>query len=271
MHILCRECSQILDFDTTHLIYLLIRGEDGVFTSEPEHEIRIQVCDSHVEIFEKRVTLVGIKEISSSSQYGIAFKITPQTPKMVFCEKRQMMVSNDAGNYNKPKYCSATDFERFFPRCFASVIDEAVSWEEKYRKYSEAVKAHFVLRCTEVQRDIKPHVATPLPVPVPNAMTPVVVQMAVDAMENRTCTLNKRLADKLLDSGDLRPSTDFRSTTRFPGEEWVVKYSFTRDGVSHMGYIGFDQELSLLSVDTRYPVDKRYYRKEGHWIELEIY
>lgn len=59
--------------------------------------------------------------------------------------------------------------------------------------------------------------------------------------------------------GLLEPSTSFRGVTQFPGESSVLRYEFTEEGTEYAGYIGFDSDLRLISVDERFPENKQVY------------
>ena len=68
----------------------------------------------------------------------------------------------------------------------------------------------------------------------------------------------------LYEKGLLKPSTTFRSTTLFPGEEFLLRYDFTKcdeGGLTqtYAGFIGFDKNLALISIDERLPVDNTVY------------
>ncbi|MFA5185866.1 MAG: hypothetical protein WC551_05225 [Patescibacteria group bacterium] len=54
-------------------------------------------------------------------------------------------------------------------------------------------------------------------------------------------------------AGLLEHTTTFRSCVRYPGEHWIFRYDFQEDGVRHSGFLGFGQDLSLVSVDARLP------------------
>lgn len=59
--------------------------------------------------------------------------------------------------------------------------------------------------------------------------------------------------------GLLKPSTSFRGGALFPGESSILWYDFTEEETRYAGYIGFDSDLQLLSVDERFPKDNRVY------------
>lgn len=61
--------------------------------------------------------------------------------------------------------------------------------------------------------------------------------------------------------GLLTQSTTFRSSVLFPGESVIFGYDFTENEVRYVGYIGFDSDLQLLSVDERLPKDNMVYLK----------
>jgi hypothetical protein len=63
----------------------------------------------------------------------------------------------------------------------------------------------------------------------------------------------------LSELGLLKPSTAFRGGELFPGESSVLWYDFTEEEVRYAGYIGFDSNLQLLSVDERFPRDNEVY------------
>lgn len=63
----------------------------------------------------------------------------------------------------------------------------------------------------------------------------------------------------LSEIGLLEPSTTFRGGARFPGETWLLRYDFTEGDKRFSGFIGFDADLKLLSVDERFPKDNQVY------------
>lgn len=63
----------------------------------------------------------------------------------------------------------------------------------------------------------------------------------------------------LSELGLLKPSTSFRSGALFPGESSILWYDFTEEGIRFAGYIGFDPDFQLLSVDERFPMENQVY------------
>ncbi len=63
----------------------------------------------------------------------------------------------------------------------------------------------------------------------------------------------------LSELGLLKPSTNFRRGAQFPGESSILWYDFTENETRYAGYIGFDSNLQLLSVDERFPRENQVY------------
>lgn len=79
------------------------------------------------------------------------------------------------------------------------------------------------------------------------------------------------LVKRLDDLGLLRPSTNFRSGALFLGEALTFFYDFKREGVEHMGYLGFGENLELISIDERVPQDRQRYNdpKEKRFVPVD--
>lgn len=58
----------------------------------------------------------------------------------------------------------------------------------------------------------------------------------------------------------LRKSTASRSSL-FPGEKFLLPYNFHDGKEEHVGFLGLDSELNLLSIDERSPESKCLYRQ----------
>jgi len=64
---------------------------------------------------------------------------------------------------------------------------------------------------------------------------------------------------RLMEFGLLEPTTDFRGGTQFPGECWFFCYDFFENDERLFGYIGFDKDLALISIDKRLPFEEEVY------------
>jgi hypothetical protein len=67
---------------------------------------------------------------------------------------------------------------------------------------------------------------------------------------------------RLEELGLLEESTSFRSGAAFPGERTMFRYDFSEGEIKYMGFIGFDAEYHLISVDQRFPQEKQIYLRE---------
>ncbi len=82
---------------------------------------------------------------------------------------------------------------------------------------------------------------------------------AENAFANQTVSLE--MAHQLVATGLMKPSTERRRYYHFPGEDTFIWYDFTKEGTRHAGYIGFDSDLRLISIDERYPTKNLIYIK----------
>ncbi len=69
---------------------------------------------------------------------------------------------------------------------------------------------------------------------------------------------------KTLDGiGLLRSSTNFRHFELYPGECSVLEYQFAEGETVFSGFIGFDSDLHLISIDERLPTTKTVYLRKS--------
>ncbi|MBI2628258.1 MAG: hypothetical protein HYW71_02390 [Candidatus Niyogibacteria bacterium] len=61
--------------------------------------------------------------------------------------------------------------------------------------------------------------------------------------------------------GLLKASTKFRSEILFPDESAILLYNFIENEIIYAGYIGFDINLQLISIDEFFPRKNRVYLK----------
>jgi hypothetical protein len=64
---------------------------------------------------------------------------------------------------------------------------------------------------------------------------------------------------KLSELGLLKRSTTFRGGALFPGESFILWYDFTGEKTRFAGWIGFDSDLNLISVDEHLPKENQVY------------
>lgn len=56
-------------------------------------------------------------------------------------------------------------------------------------------------------------------------------------------------------------TSNFRCYVLFPGESMTLRYDFLKKSQRYMGYLGFDDQKTLISVDERAPKKQMFYRK----------
>ncbi|MCX6784635.1 MAG: hypothetical protein NTV81_01715 [Candidatus Komeilibacteria bacterium] len=80
------------------------------------------------------------------------------------------------------------------------------------------------------------------------------------------------VANQLDTIGLIEATTEFRHVRLFPGECGMLRYEFEKAGERHMGYLGFDENKALISIDERLPAKHLLYRKgtaeQPEWTEI---
>ena len=71
--------------------------------------------------------------------------------------------------------------------------------------------------------------------------------------------VSPELLEKLQKFGLFRPASQYQSLEQFPGVAWRLPYSFVIDGETHAGFLGFDENMNLLSIDKRWPTSEQIY------------
>ncbi len=68
------------------------------------------------------------------------------------------------------------------------------------------------------------------------------------------------------DLGLLTSSTAFRQGALYPDEKFLLQYDFAEEGKRYCGYLGFNVGLELVTLDQRFPEEKREYfgKRKAH-------
>ncbi|MGD0977308.1 MAG: hypothetical protein ABR875_03380 [Minisyncoccia bacterium] len=152
------------------------------------------------------------------------------------------------GSTNKnPRFILTTD-KSDLPerqRRILEVGEEVVLREEAEQKTARKLKAREEEDCKKNLR--KEH-------------TQFILKVTKEAFSKQG--VSKEDAKKLFDLGLLERSTTFRSGALFPGEAFTLLYDYTEDGIEQMGFIGFDSNLELISIDGRLPNQGWIYLRE---------
>lgn len=107
--------------------------------------------------------------------------------------------------------------------------------------------------------------------------------IALKILESRTASSEDLKA--LRDVEAVENTTDFRSSSLFPGERYIVQFNSKDEERQLGGWLGFDDSGKLISIQTvsqplealgKYGtnqeigrVEKDYYKQNGEWTELD--
>jgi hypothetical protein len=81
-----------------------------------------------------------------------------------------------------------------------------------------------------------------------------IVSLVLNACQTKV-TLDRDLAQKLIEFHLLKESTPYRKSV-YLGEEYVLHYDFSHKREVRTGFLGFDKDFKLITIDERYPIER---------------
>lgn len=266
MSLLCRECNAPLA--GSYQIICLLTG----LVRPDESPLRQLVCQRHVI---QPLDTVEQSRLQQEGADALIFVVVPGTPSMVGNLSGAYLMDQDLnlkknGDFDRAAYLTSAGFRTTFPRSFESLLTEAKDWPNEFKAYKKAIgeclvnltQADQLRKQEEVNRHGAKHQLK---------QHDELIRSAVDnALTNLTVPLD--VVSQLNAVGLLQSSTGFRSSSQFPGEHSVLNYEFDKEK-KYFGFLGFDRNNVLISIDERYPMGRRLYRKgkveAPEWTEIQ--
>lgn len=267
MSLLCRECDASLA-GSYQILCLLGHTKTGLVRPE-KSPIRQIVCQRHVvQPFDK----VDPSRLQEADADALIFAVVPGTPSIggnfnYAYSTDQARALKKNGNFDQVTYLTSVGVRTTFPTSFRSLLAEVSSWSDELAAYKTAIEKYRSnmteadLRRTkqeETERQERIREAERMD-QLRRQHAGLIRSAAESALANRTVRLD--LVRQLNAAGLLQPSTSFRCSSLFPGEYNILHYKFDSDETGKcIGFLGFDKNDLLISIDERYPVDRQLYR-----------
>lgn len=146
--------------------------------------------------------------------------------------------------YQNPRFILTTD-KSDLPNRYKRILEVGEEFVQREEAEQEEARK---LRAKE-ERDHEENLRT--------KHAQLIIAVAKAAINEKSVLANDiRMLSEL---GLLKSSTSFRGGALFPGESSILWYDFTKDETRYTGYIGFDADLKLLSVEERCPRYNKVY------------
>lgn len=277
MSILCSECGAPLA-GSYQILCLLGHTKTGLVSPE-ESQIRQLVCQKHaVQPWDK----VEKSRLQQTDADSLMFAVVPGTPSMDGNLNGGYLMDQDGalkenGDFDRAAYLTSVAIRTTFPGVFELLLAEAKDWPAAFVIYKTGVEqyrraniTHQTQRQEQEETNRQERICEVERVEQMRQQHAGLLRSAVEnALVKRTVPLD--VVSQLDMVGLLQSSTSFRSGSLFPGECSILRYEFD-ETERRMGFLGFDENNALLSIDERYPGGQQLYRKGTievpDWVEL---
>ncbi len=268
MSLLCRECDAPLA-GSYQILCLLGHTKTGLVHPQ-ETPIRQLVCHRHIiQPFDK----MDPSRFQEADADALIFAVVPGIPSEggnfnSAYSMAQAGALKENGDFDQAVHLTSVGVRTAFPASLESLLIKAPSWPDELMAYKTSVAQYRAdmkqvdFRHTQRQQqekaDKQKRICENERVNhLRQQHVELIRSVAENAITNRT--VPPEMVRQLNAVGLLRLSTKFRSSSIFPGEATTLWYDFTEKDTRHAGYIGFDSDLQLLSVDERFPKNNQVY------------
>ena len=265
--LVCGECGKAIGPDY-QLIVLLGHTKTGL-VKPGKSKVSMIICSGH-ELAEHFTEEIISKPDTDAMIFAVIPAMTSEDiyPKTFSLELEDLLKS--LGDFDKAKYVLDYSVKANFPYLFDLLMESFRSWPDEMQLYKMAIHRYL--------KNVSRFSPGPKSIPVQNkkkervaqrnlrdTFTDLIAEVANLALDKKNVPIKTVRQLNFLDL--LKPSTNFRRCSLFPGEATILFYKLA----DKIGFLGFNENLELISIDQRVPFETKQYRKQPglEWTEIK--
>lgn len=269
MSLLCHECDSVLTSNYQIFVFL---GHTKTGLVKPEESLsRGVLCGVHRRILNEKIDPSSLTEDTIDD---LVFTLVPGIPApggnfngAYAIDQAYSLTRN--GYFDQPSYVLGGHVARCLPNALTSLIKELSNPKtdpfykaavDEYAKRPKYYPPSLTKEQKERQEKILHEIKLNKQLIFNNSN--LFRSTIEDVLLNRQ--VDASVVKQLKESGILEPTSDFRRYSHLPGEAYLFHYEFEpeqTDQQGKAGFLGFDDNLELISIDERSPAEKLLYRK----------